>query len=55
MAESSYVRAILEAGDTGLTEGAGIVRASCANCVYRALFDAETLGIRGLWDQGRSL
>jgi predicted nucleic-acid-binding Zn-ribbon protein len=31
------------------------VRVSCANCGYVALFDAETLGIRGLWDQRRSL
>ena len=28
---------------------------SCGNCGYVALFDAESLGIRGLWDQGRSL
>jgi predicted nucleic-acid-binding Zn-ribbon protein len=54
-AEASYVRALLEEGDTDLTEGAGIVRVSCANCGYVALFDAETLGIRGLWDQRRSL
>jgi predicted nucleic-acid-binding Zn-ribbon protein len=54
-AEASYVRALLEEGDPDLTEGAGIVRVSCGNCGYVALFDAETLGIRGLWDQGRSL
>lgn len=54
-AEASYVRALLEEGDTDLTEGAGIVRVSCANCGYVALFDAETLGIRGSWDQRRSL
>ena len=54
-AEASYVRALLEEGDTDLTEGAGIVRVSCANCGYVALFDAESLGIRGLWDQRRSL
>ena len=54
-AEAAYVRALLEEGDTDLTEGAGIVRVSCANCGYVALFDAETLGIRGLWDQRRSL
>jgi uncharacterized Zn finger protein len=54
-AEASYVKALLEEGDTDLTEGAGIVRVSCGNCGYVALFDAETLGIRGLWDQGRSL
>ena len=54
-AEASYVRALLEEGDPDLTEGAGIVRVSCGNCGYVALFDAEALGIRGLWDQGRSL
>jgi predicted nucleic-acid-binding Zn-ribbon protein len=54
-AEASYLRALLEEGDTDLTEGAGIVKVSCGNCGYVALFDAETLGIRGLWDQGRSL
>jgi predicted nucleic-acid-binding Zn-ribbon protein len=54
-AEASYVRALLEADTMDLTEGAGIVRVSCANCGYVALFDAETLGIRGLWDQRRNL
>ena len=54
-AEASYVRALLEEDDTDLTEGGGIVRVSCGNCGYVALFEAETLGIRGLWDQGRSL
>jgi predicted nucleic-acid-binding Zn-ribbon protein len=54
-AEASYVRALLEAGESDLTEGEGIVRVSCGNCGYVALFDAETVGIRGLWDQGRNL
>ena len=54
-AEASYLRALLEEGDADLTEGAGIVRVSCGNCGYVLLFDAEMLGIRGLWDQGRSL
>ena len=54
-AGASYVRALLEADDTDLTEGGGVVRVSCGNCGYVALFDAETLGIRGLWDQGRKL
>jgi predicted nucleic-acid-binding Zn-ribbon protein len=54
-AEASYVRALLEADDTDLTEGGGIVRVSCGNCGYVALFDAETVGIRGSWDQGRNL
>ena len=55
LAEASYVRALLEEGDTDLTEGGGIVRVSCGNYGNVALFEAETLGIRGLWDHGRSL
>lgn len=54
-AEASYVRALLETGETDLTEDAGVVKVSCGNCGYVALFDAETLGIRGLWDHGRNL
>lgn len=53
--KASYVRALLEAGDTDLTEGEGIVRLSCGNCGYVMLFDAETVGIRGLWDRGRKV
>jgi predicted nucleic-acid-binding Zn-ribbon protein len=44
-AEASYVRALLEAGEPDLIEGEGIVRVSCGNCGYVALFDAETVGI----------
>ena len=44
-AGASYVRALLEADDTDLTEGKGVVRVSCGNCGYVVLFDAETLGI----------
>ena len=54
-AEASYIRALLEADTTDLTEGAGVVRVSCGNCGYMALIDAETLGIRGLWDQRKKL
>ncbi len=54
-AEAAYVRALLEAGDMDLTEGKGVVRVSCGNCGYVMLFDAETVGIRGLWDRGRDL
>ena len=54
-AEASYVRALLEADSTDLAEGEGVVKVSCGNCGYVVLFDAETLGIRGLWDQGRNL
>lgn len=46
--EASYVRALLEAGETDLTEGEGVVRVSCGNCGCVMIFDAETLGIRGL-------
>lgn len=54
-AEASYVRALLEADKTDLAEGEGVVKVSCGNCGYVALFDAEALGIRGLWDQRRNL
>jgi predicted nucleic-acid-binding Zn-ribbon protein len=54
-AEAAYVRALLEAGEADLTEGKGVVRVSCGNCGYVMLFDAETVGIRGLWDKGRDL
>ncbi len=55
LAEASYVRALLEAGEADLTEGKGVVKISCDNCGYVALFDAETLGIRGLWANSRNL
>jgi predicted nucleic-acid-binding Zn-ribbon protein len=54
-AEASYVRALLEAGDANLTEDKGVLKLLCGNCGYVALFDAETVGIRGLWDRGRDL
>ena len=54
-AEAAYVRALLEAGDANLTEDKGVLKLLCGNCGYVALFDAETLGIRGLWDRGRDL
>ena len=53
--KASYVRALLEADDLDLMEDGGVVKISCDNCGYVALFDAETLGIRGLWDRGRDL
>jgi predicted nucleic-acid-binding Zn-ribbon protein len=53
--EASYVRALLEQGETDLAEDKGVVKLSCGNCGYMALFDAETLGIRGLWDSGRGV
>ncbi len=54
-AEAAYVRALLEAGEADLAEGKGVVKLSCGNCGYVALFDAETVGIRGSWAQGRDL
>ncbi len=54
-AEASYLRALLEAGEADLTEGKGVVKLSCDNCGYVMLFDAETLGIRGLWANSRNL
>jgi predicted nucleic-acid-binding Zn-ribbon protein len=54
-AEAAYVRALLEVGQEDLMEDAGVVKIPCDNCGYLALFDAETLGIRGLWAKGREL
>ena len=50
-----YVRALLEKGEEDLTEGSGVVKIHCGNCGYVALFDAQTLGIRGVWAQERNL
>jgi hypothetical protein len=52
---SGYVRALLEQGEPGLAEDKGVVKVPCANCGYVMLFDAETLGIRGLWMEGRGI
>ena len=52
-AQASYVRALLEQGEPDLAEDKGVVRISCGNCGYVMLFDAETLGIRGLWAERR--
>lgn len=54
-AEAAYVRALLEKDAEDLVEAAGVVKVPCDNCGYLALFDAETLGIRGLWADGRGL
>ncbi len=45
----------MEAGEADLTEGKGVVKLSCDNCGYVMLFDAETLGIRGVWANRRNL
>ena len=54
-AGAAYVRTLLEADTEDLTESAGAVKVPCDNCGYLALFDAETIGIRGLWAEGRDL
>ena len=54
-AQAAYVRALLEPGEPDLAEDKGVVRVSCGNCGYLLLFDAEILGIRGLWAEGRGL
>ena len=55
LADAAYVRALLEESQEDLMEDAGVVRIPCDNCGYLALFDAEMLGIRGLWAEGREL
>ena len=52
---AAYVRTLLEEGQEDLMEAAGVVKIPCENCGYLVLFDAETLGIRGLWAEGREL
>jgi transcription elongation factor Elf1 len=54
-AAAAYLRALLEEGQEDLIEDAGVVKIPCDNCGYLALFDAKTLGIRGLWAEGREL
>lgn len=51
-AEAGYVRALLEEGDTDLTESGGVVKVPCGNCGYVVLFDAGMVGIRGSWSRG---
>jgi hypothetical protein len=55
LAGAAYVRSLLEEGQEDLTEDAGVVKIPCDNCGYLALFDAQAIGIRGLWMQGRDL
>lgn len=54
-AQATYLRALFEVGKSELTEAKGVVKISCENCGYLMLFDAETLGVRGLWDASRDL
>jgi hypothetical protein len=55
LAEAAYVRALLEDDDEDLTEGGGVVKVACGNCGHLLLLDAETIGIRGTWAEGRDL
>ncbi len=52
-AQAAYLRALLEQGEEDLLEDKGVVKVCCGNCGYVMLFDGETLGIRGLWAEGR--
>ncbi len=54
-AQAAYVRALLEPGEEDLGEDKGVVKVCCGNCGHVMLFQAETLGIRGLWAEGRGV
>ncbi len=45
----------MEESEEDLTEGKGVVKVHCGECGYVALFDAEMVGIRGLWARRRDL
>ncbi len=55
LAQAGYIRALLEQGEPDLAEDKGVVKVPCGNCGYLLLFDAETVGIRGLWAEGRGI
>ena len=52
-AQAAYLRALLEQGEPDLGEDQGVVKVGCGNCGYVMLLEGETLGIRGLWAEGR--
>jgi predicted nucleic-acid-binding Zn-ribbon protein len=54
-AQAAYVRALLEQGESDMSEEKGVVKVGCGNCGYLMLLDAQTVGIRGLWAEGREL
>jgi predicted nucleic-acid-binding Zn-ribbon protein len=54
-AQAAYLRALLEQGEPDMSEEKGIVKVGCGSCGYLVLFDAETVGIRGLWAEGRGV
>ena len=53
--EAGYVRELLEHGEPDLAEDKGVVKILCDNCGYVMLFDAETVGIRAMWDSQRGI
>ena len=55
LAQAAYLRALLEQGESDMSEEKGVVKVGCGNCGYVMLLDAETVGIRGLWAEGREL
>ena len=55
LAQAGYIRALLEQGEPDLAEDKGVVKVPCGNCGHLMLFDAETVGIRGLWAEGRGI
>jgi hypothetical protein len=55
LAQAGYARALLEQGEPDLVEDKGVVKVPCGNCGYVMLLDAETVGIRGLWAEGRGV
>jgi predicted nucleic-acid-binding Zn-ribbon protein len=53
--EAAYIRGLLEHGEPDLAEDKGVVKILCENCGYVMLFDAETVGIRAMWDSQRGI
>jgi redox-regulated HSP33 family molecular chaperone len=54
-AGAAYVRALLEEDTKDLVEAEGVVKVCCDSCGHLLLFDAETIGIRGMWTGDRNL
>ncbi len=53
-ARASYLRALLEQGESDMSEEKGVVKVSCGNCGYVMLLDAEMVGIRVYGPKGGS-
>jgi hypothetical protein len=47
-AEATYLRTLFDVGKTDLSDAKGVVKISCEDCGCLMLFDAETIGVRGL-------